>query len=142
MVQALSALKDTEDRALLAANALAEAEGRQLSIATDAACSRALETLLPAAAPAAVASFARAMADPDNYWELVSRWVDSPLKNRPGRSTNGDMCIYSGRVLCWLPESRGGLEFLLLAGKASLSKRVNLDWCSGHVPSKHASLCF
>lgn len=75
VVQALSALQDAEDRALLAANALAEAEGRQLSIATDAACSRALETLLPAAAPAAVASFARAMADPENYWELVSRWV-------------------------------------------------------------------
>ena len=83
VVQALSALQDAEDRALLAANALSEAEGRQLSIATDAACSRALEALLPAAAPAAVASFARAMADPENYWELVSRCIESPQPTPP-----------------------------------------------------------
>ena len=93
MVQALSALQDAEDRALLAANALAEAEGRQLSIATDAACSRALEALLPAAAPAAVAGFARALAGPDNYWELVSRWVGFFVGHGPDAGTKGRSAV-------------------------------------------------
>ncbi|KAK9838453.1 hypothetical protein WJX81_000207 [Elliptochloris bilobata] len=82
VVQALSALQSEEDRALLAANALGEAEGRQLSIATDAACSRALEVLLSAAAPAAVAAFARALAEPENYWELVSSPFGSHVAER------------------------------------------------------------
>ncbi len=72
-MQALAAVQDEEERALLAGNALGEAGGRELSIATDAACSRALEALLPAAAPAAVVAFARALAQPDDYWELASR---------------------------------------------------------------------
>jgi hypothetical protein len=73
VVQALAAVQDEEERSLLASNALGEAGGHELSIATDAACSRALEALLPAAAPAAVVAFARALAQADDYWELASR---------------------------------------------------------------------
>jgi len=79
VVQALAAVQDEEERSLLAGNALGEASGRELSIATDAACSRALEALLPAAAPVAVAAFARALAQPDDYWELASRQAAGSL---------------------------------------------------------------
>lgn len=67
-------LNDTEEQALLVANALDEAKAQEVAVAADPGCSRVLEVLLPAAEPQQVANFFRAVMKSDmGLLSLASR---------------------------------------------------------------------
>jgi hypothetical protein len=67
-------LSDEEERQLAADAALAEAAERGPEVAADAACSRVLEALLPAASGSAVAAFTRACVEGEGLGLLCTRW--------------------------------------------------------------------
>lgn len=64
-------LEDPEDRQLAADNALGEAN---IQVACDAACSRVVEALLPAAGTPAVCAFAAALTEGENLGLMCTRW--------------------------------------------------------------------
>ncbi|GAB4813915.1 hypothetical protein N2152v2_000961 [Parachlorella kessleri] len=59
-------LEDGEERQLVADNALGEAAGSEPRVASDAACSRVLETLLPHASIPALSAFVGALCEGEN----------------------------------------------------------------------------
>ena len=68
-------LEDKEEQSLLVANALEEASGQECAVATDAACSRVLEALLPAAEPHQLAKFFRAVLKGEGLMAMASRYT-------------------------------------------------------------------
>ena len=66
-------LDDKEEKALLVTNALAEASGQECAVATDPACSRVLEALIPAAEPQRLASFFQAVLKGEGLMSMASR---------------------------------------------------------------------
>lgn len=69
----LTPREESEDRQLLADNALAEAAGREAEVAADAACSRVLEALLPHAATQQLAAFTRGCVEGEGLGELCTQ---------------------------------------------------------------------
>ena len=67
-------LTDDEEKQLLADNALGETAGREAAVATDAACSRVLEALLPFASTEALCTFTRACVEGENLGAMCIRW--------------------------------------------------------------------
>ena len=67
-------LDDKEEQSLLVANALEEASGQECAVATDPACSRVLEALLPAAEPQQIAKFFQAVLKGDGLMAMASRY--------------------------------------------------------------------
>ena len=67
-------LDDKEEQSLLVANALEEASGQECAVATDAACSRVLEALLPCAEPQQLAKFFQAVLKGDGLMAMASRY--------------------------------------------------------------------
>lgn len=65
--------EDAEERSLLADNALGEAGGREAEVATDAACSRVLERLLPHASTEALCTFTRACVEGESLGAMCTR---------------------------------------------------------------------
>ena len=65
--------EDAEERSLLADNALGEAGGREAEVATDAACSRVLERLLPHASTEALCTFTKACVEGDSLGAMCTR---------------------------------------------------------------------
>ncbi|KAL4852677.1 hypothetical protein ACK3TF_006244 [Chlorella vulgaris] len=65
--------EESDDRQLLADNALAEAAGREAEVAADAACSRVLEALLPHAATQQLAAFTRGCVEGEGLGELCTQ---------------------------------------------------------------------
>ena len=70
---------DPEQRQLVADSALGEAAGGEARVASDAACSRVLEALLPHASAPALAAFVGALCEGENLGATCTRWV-SPLR--------------------------------------------------------------
>lgn len=66
---------DAEERSLLADNALGEAGGREAEVATDAACSRVLERLLPHASTEALCAFTQACVEGESLGAMCTRCV-------------------------------------------------------------------
>lgn len=66
-------LDDADDQSLLVANALEEASGQECAVATDAACSRVLEALLPSAQPQQLAKFFQAVLKGEGLMAMASR---------------------------------------------------------------------
>lgn len=66
----LKELDDDEERQLLADNALGEADS---GVATDAACSRVVEALLPHASTAVLATFAKSVVEGENLGAMCTR---------------------------------------------------------------------
>jgi hypothetical protein len=66
-------LTDDEDRQLLAGNVLGDAAGREADLATDAACSRVLEALLPFASNEALCTFTTACVEGENLGTMCTR---------------------------------------------------------------------
>ncbi len=66
-------LDDKEEQSLLVANALEEASGQECAVATDPACSRVLEALLPAAEPQQIAKFFQAVLKGEGLMTMASR---------------------------------------------------------------------
>lgn len=78
-------LDDKEEQSLLVANALEEASGQECAVATDAACSRVLEALLPSAEPQQLAKFFQAVLTGDGLIAMASRYCATllhPVGNR------------------------------------------------------------
>ena len=67
-------LDDKEEQSLLVANALREASGQECAVATDAACSRVLEALLPLAEPQQLAEFLQAVLEGAGLMAMASRY--------------------------------------------------------------------
>lgn len=67
-------LDDKEEQSLLVANALEEASGQECAVATDPACSRVLEALLPAAEPQQIAKFFQAVLKGEGLMAMASRY--------------------------------------------------------------------
>ena len=67
-------LDDKEEQSLLVANALEEASGQECAVATDPACSRVLEVLLPAAEPQQLAKFFQAVLKDEGLIAMSSRY--------------------------------------------------------------------
>lgn len=67
-------LEDKEEQSLLVANALEEASGQECAVATDAACSRVLEALLPSAEPQQLAKFFQAVLKGEGLIAMASRY--------------------------------------------------------------------
>ncbi len=67
-------LDDKEEQSLLVANALEEASGQECAVATDPACSRVLEALLPAAEPQQIAKFFQAVLKNEGLMAMASRY--------------------------------------------------------------------
>ncbi|KAL0051826.1 hypothetical protein WJX82_002725 [Trebouxia sp. C0006] len=65
-------LDDKEEQSLLVANALEEASGQECAVATDPACSRVLEALLPAAEPQQIAKFFQAVLKGEGLMAMAS----------------------------------------------------------------------
>ena len=80
-------LDDKEEQSLLVANALKEASGQECAVATDAACSRVLEALLPSAEPQQLANFFRAVLKGDGLMALASRYCAIPRHSVANRNT-------------------------------------------------------
>ena len=72
-------LDDKEEQSLLVANALEEASGQECAVATDAACSRVLEVLLPCAEPQQLAKFFQAVLRGDGLMAMASRYCATVL---------------------------------------------------------------
>ncbi len=68
------ALEDDEEKQLVADNALGEAAGTEARVASDAACSRVLEALLPHASIPALATFMGALCEGENLGATCTRW--------------------------------------------------------------------
>lgn len=66
-------LDDKEEQSLLVANALQEASEQECVVATDPACSRVLEALLPAAEPQQLANFFQAVLKGEGLMAMASR---------------------------------------------------------------------
>ena len=66
-------LTDDEGRQLLAGNVLGDAAGREADLATDAACSRVLEPLLPFASNEALCTFTTACVEGENLGTMCTR---------------------------------------------------------------------
>jgi hypothetical protein len=69
---------DADERQLLISNVLEELSEKELLVATDAASSRILETLLASAPVAQLLQFLRTFLDNDSFFSLASRWVRLP----------------------------------------------------------------
>ena len=70
----LKTLDSDEDRQLLADNVLEEAAARAADVATDAACSRVLESLLPHASTERLCAFVAACVEGDSLATVCTRW--------------------------------------------------------------------
>jgi hypothetical protein len=68
------ALEDDEERGHLVTNVLEEASGKELQVATDAACSRVLEALLPHAEPSSLLRFFKAFSVDGKLLTLASKY--------------------------------------------------------------------
>ena len=68
-------LTDDEDKHLLANNVLGDAAGREAEVATDAACSRVVEALLPFASTEALCTFTNSCVEGDSLGTMCTRWV-------------------------------------------------------------------
>lgn len=69
-------LDSHEDKQLLANNVLEEAAERGAEVATDAACSRVLEALLPFASIEAISKYAKHCVEGENLGKLCTRYVE------------------------------------------------------------------
>jgi len=68
-------LTDDEERQLLADNVLGDAAGKEAAVATDAACSRVLEALLPFASTEALCTFTKACVEGESLGAMCTRWA-------------------------------------------------------------------
>ena len=71
----LETLDDEGDRELLAENVLGEAAGKEALVASDAACSRVVERLIPYAGTAALIAFLEACTEGENLGAVCTRWA-------------------------------------------------------------------
>lgn len=69
----LKNIEDDEERQLLADNVLEETAGQEVEIATDAACSRVLESLIAHATAEKKATFLMACVEGDNLGLICTR---------------------------------------------------------------------
>lgn len=83
--ETLQGLEEPEERQLLADNVLGDAEGREVEVATDAACSRVLEKLLPCATTEALCKFSRACVEGDGLGTMCTRCAGGGGRRRPPR---------------------------------------------------------
>ena len=81
-------LTDDEDKHLLANNVLGDAAGREAEVATDAACSRVVEALLPFASTEALCTFTKSCVEGDSLGTMCTRWVGGWRLAAPPRRPN------------------------------------------------------
>lgn len=93
----LKELEDDEERQLLADNALGEADS---AVATDAACSRVVEALLPHASTAVLATFAKAVVEGENLGAMCTRCGARLAAAACRRRCQRHTCVAHARVTC------------------------------------------
>ena len=71
--ECIKATDDEEEKSTVANNALEETRGREADIASDSACSRVLEALLPHASPESLAAFLTGCVQGDTLGILCTR---------------------------------------------------------------------
>jgi hypothetical protein len=73
----LQTLGSIEEKQLLADNVIEETVGREVDIATDAACSRIVEALLPFASLQALCTFTKNCVANENLGQICTRYVQN-----------------------------------------------------------------
>ena len=86
-------LTDDEGRQLLAGNVLGDAAGREADLATDAACSRVLEPLLPFASNEALCTFTTACVEGENLGTMCTRCGAGSGGSRQRRQHTAAVCM-------------------------------------------------